>query len=69
MTKEQLQAENYVQRRELDHILSCIVTVRLRNLKGWMTYITEEINDCLERIGDKDRVVVSGDGLRIVRGE
>lgn len=53
----------------LNHILSCIITVRQENTSDWMEYIAEEVNKVNEAIGDPDRVVVNCCDIVIVRGK
>lgn len=53
----------------LDHILSCIITVKQENTPEWMEYIAEEVNKINEAIGGPDRVVVNCCDIVIVRGK
>jgi len=64
-----LTAERDEAREQLDHILSCIITVRQENTPEWMEYIVEEVNKVNEAMGDSDRVIVDRDGIRIVKQE
>lgn len=55
-------------RELIDHLLSCIVTVKTRNAPEWMEYIAEEMNKTLKALGDPDRIKYSKRGdLVIVR--
>lgn len=55
------------ERELLDHLISCIVTVKQENTRDWMDYICEEINKINEDLGDPDRAVVYMDQIRICR--
>lgn len=52
----------------LDHILSCIITVRQENTPEWMEYIVEEVNKVNKAMGDSDRVELSRGDIVIVKG-
>lgn len=52
--------------RLLDHILSCIITVKQDNTPEWMEYIAEEVNKINKAMNDRDRVEVFCNGIRIV---
>jgi len=50
----------------IGELLGKVVSVRKENTGDWMQYITDAINDTLERIGDSDRVKYDGEHINIV---
>lgn len=71
-TNRRAEAERHASREEvvglLDHILSCIITVRQENTPEWMEYIVEEVNKVNKAMGDSDRVELSRGDIVIVKG-
>lgn len=63
-----LEKEKEEARHLLDHILSCIITVKQENTPEWMEYICEEINKVNEALGDPDRVEPYREWIRVLRG-
>ena len=55
------------ERELLDHLISCVITVKQENTPDWMEYICEEINKINEQLGDSDRVCVYMDEIHIIR--
>lgn len=53
----------------LDHILSCIITVKQENTPEWMEWIVEEVNKVNEAIGDPDRAELIRGRILLVKSE
>ena len=50
----------------LTHLVSYVITARLTNQPEWMDGLADEVNRACLSIGESDRFVFDGDGLRKV---
>lgn len=50
-----------------DKLVAYMLSVRRYNTREWLAGLVDEVNAWAEATGERDRVELCGDGLRVVR--
>lgn len=49
-------------------LVAYMLTVRRHNTRDWLELLVDEVNAWADATGERDRVEMHGDGLRVVKG-